>query len=835
MDVHPRPAYLYDAKPFRRSSPSAEACLFPISPLMMKTHATALVLVSLLASLPLAGQNPPPAPPPAPVVVPTGQTGAQAAAAAMGKNVTNDQIADAIKKSGLSQAQVQERLKAAGYDPSLASPFFGETGAAGAASGAQTGAFAQALASLGLLADPSGKPDAEQEKPRENDAKPIARVGGVFGRDVFTRANTAFDPITSGPVDPAYRLGVGDQVQLVVTGQVELAYLLELRRDGTVIIPQVGQISVAGLTLEGARTVLKSRMAQSYSGLNTGEARLDLSIGRIRSNAVFVIGEVEQPGAIQVNALSTVFHAIARAGGPTDRGSFRGIEVRRGGQVIRRLDLYNYLLKGDATDDIRTEQGDVIYIPLSNRNVAIMGAVRRPRIFELKGNEGFKDLLNFAGGLLAVASVERVQIDRVLPPERRAPGMERVKVDVQLKGDLDSLGRVPLIDGDIVTVFGIGDVRRNVVTLTGEVYQPGEYELRDKMTLGQLLQRSQGMLPWALGDRVKVVRQIPLTGRTELFSVDATGAGRDFPLQEFDGVEVLDGRTAFPSGRIVVSGAVNRPNVRAFSENESLRDAIERSGGFTEEAQWVDVSRRRVGATYSDTTSIVLSLPVDAQFATSAAAGKFILQRDDRIFVRSSPGFRSQRMVEVRGEFKYQGEFAITENNDRIRDVITRAGGILPSAYPESFSLRRGGRRVAIDFVRVMRGDDAHNIFVQAGDLLSVDINPRTVLVTGAVDRTTLVKFDRGRSVQDYIELAGGPAERGQASKAVVSYPSGLSKRVKRVALFFRTSPEVVAGSTITVPEKPESKTSASEIFTRALSMASTIASLAIAYAAITK
>lgn len=891
---------------------------------MMK-RASVLAVVSFVLCLPLAAQNPP-APPPAPVVVPTAPTAAQAAAAGMGKTVSNDQIADAIKKSGLSQAQVQERLKSAGYDPSLASPFFaaqqGQPGAPGVPASAQTDAFAKALSSLGILTESTDKPDAEQEKTQASDARQVNRVGGIFGREIFNNASTAFDPITSGPVDAAYRLGVGDQLQLVITGQVELAYQLDLRRDGTVIIPQVGQVSIAGLTLESARTVLKSRMAQSYSGLSSGEARLDLSIGKIRSNAIFVIGEVSQPGAMQVNALSTVFHALARAGGPSDRGSFRSIEVRRGGQVIQRLDLYDYLLKGDASQDIRTEQGDVIYVPLSARNVAVVGAVRRPRIFELKGSEGFSDLLNFAGGLLAVASVERVQIDRILPADRRAPGVERVKVDVQLKGDLDSLARVPLLDGDIVTVFGIGDTRRNIVSIRGEVFQPGDYELHDKMTLGQLLQRTQGMLPWALGDRVKVIRQIPMTGRTELFNVDALGAGRDFALQEFDAIEVLDSRIAFPSGRIVVSGAVHLPGIRAFSENEtlrdaleraggmqpwaigdrvkivrhipltgrtellnvdaigggasfvlqlddeievldsryefpggiisvsgavnspstrgysaneSLRDAIERSGGFAEWAQWVDVSRRRIGAAYSDTTSIVFTFAADAQFATSPAVSAFKLQRDDRIFVRSAPGFRAQRSVEVAGQFTYPGTYTINENRDRIRDLIRKAGGVLPSAYPESFSLRRGGHRVAIDYDRIMHGDDAHNIFVQAGDQLSIDVNPRTVLVTGAVDRTTLVKYDRGRSVQEYIELAGGPSERGQALKAVVAYPSGLSKRVRRVALFFHTSPEVLAGSTITVPEKPESKTSASDIWARVLTTATAISSIAITYVALKK
>lgn len=801
----------------------------------------ALFACALSASIafPLSAQNPPPAPPVAPVVVPTAPTAAQQAAAGIGKNVSNEQIADAIKRSGMTQQQIQARLQAAGYDPSLASPFFGEAqaGAPGAPTTAQATSFAQALSSLGILTpDASDKPEPEQETPRDNDARRAGGAGGVFGREIFSRASTAFDPITSGPVDPAYRLGIGDALQLVVTGQVELAYQLELRRDGTVIIPQVGQIAIAGLTLDGARAVLKQRMAQSYSGLNDGEARLDLSISRIRSNAIFVIGEVTNPGAIQVNALGTVFHALARAGGPSDRGSFRAIEVRRGGQVIRRLDLYDYLLKGDAKDDIRTEQGDVIYVPLATRNVAVMGAVRRPRIFELKQGEGFKDLLNFAGGLLASASVERVQIDRVLPAERRAPGLERVKVDVQLKGDLDSLARVPLLDNDIVTVFAIGGTRRNVVTIGGEVYQPGEYELRDKMTLGVLLQRTQGMLPWALGDRVKIVRQIPLTGRSELFSVDALSEqGRNFELQEFDAVEVLDGRLVYPSGTVSVEGEVNRPSSRGYVENETLGDAIERAGGFTERAQSITLARRKVGAVYSDTTSQVFTFVAGSAFNASPAARAFKLEREDRIIVRSSPGYRGQRFVSVSGEFVQPGSYPITENVDRVRDVVQRAGGALPAAYAQSFRLVRGGRDVAVDFARALRGDEANNLLLQAGDELTIAPNPRTVSVVGAVTRPVLVKYEPGRSVSDYVELAGGPTERGRLKRTTVSYPDGTAKRVRSVAFFFHTSPPVLAGSVINVGEKPESKSTSNETWARIFGTTSALASLILAYAAVTK
>ena len=537
---------------------------------------------------------------------------------------------------------------------------------------------------------------------------------------------------------------------------------------------------------------------------------------------------------MQVNALATVFHAIARAGGPTDRGLFRDIEVRRGGKVIEKLDLYEYLLRGDASGDIRLEQGDVVYVPLNRRVVAVMGAVRRPRIFELRDSEGFDDLLRFAGGLLPVASVDRVQIDRMVPPEQRAPGFERVKVDIELKGRLDSLAKIKLLDGDIVSVFSIGDLRRNVVSVTGQIFQPGEYELRPKMTLGRLVDGAQGLMPWALSDRVKVVRQKALSGHAELFSIDlTTKAGRDFELEEFDAVEVLDGRLAFPSGQISVEGAVNAPAARPWVEHESLRDAIERSGGFREDAQFVEVYRRRLGTVYSDTTSIRYQFAVASSHVLDASGATLVLDRDDRVVVFSSPGYRAQRFATVDGQFKYPGSYAITENVDRLRDLVLRAGDVLPGAYSEGFHLVRGGKPVAVDFAAAMRGDQAQNLPLLGGDILTVDRDPRTVLVTGAVSRASLVRYRAGFSVHDYIELAGGPTEKGNASRAVVEYPSGVSKRVTRVAFLFHSSPDVVSGATIIVPEKEQSTTSSAEIWGRVFAASSAVATLILAFVAV--
>jgi polysaccharide export outer membrane protein len=798
-----------------------------------------------LCSLVLRAQNPPPTPPAqppvaAPVVVtpPQGTAAQQAAQQATGRPVTPEQIGNAIRQSGLNQEQIQARLRQAGYDPALADPFFGggRGGAGQAAAGAAGNSeFAQALQSLGLLSVPTNDAKAE-ETPRISPDNLSPRIGGVFGREVFNRSATVFDPVTSGPVDAAYRLGIGDQLQLVVTGQLELAYGLEVRRDGTVIVPQVGQISLAGLTLEAARAFLRERMGRSYSSLNTGDARLDLSISRLRSNAVFVIGEVESPGAYQVNGLATVFQAVARAGGPSDRGSFRNIEVRRANKVIQRLDLYDYLLRGDASGDIRLEQGDQIYIPLNKRVVAVMGNVRRPRIFELRDNEGFGDLLEFAGGFLATASLDRVRIDRILPPSQRQPGRERVQVDVELHGNIDSLSRVPLLDGDIISVLAIGNLRRNVVTISGQVFQQGQFELRPAMTLSDLIADAQGLLPWALSDRIKVIRSLPLSGRSIIHNVDvSTSPGRSFLMEEFDAVEVLDARVGFPGGMVSVEGAVNAPGGRAFVERETLRDAIERAGGVREEAQKINVFRRRVGPTYNDTTSIRFEFAVPTDFVRDTSLRNFLLERDDRVVVLASPGYRAQRFATVTGNFKYPGAYAITENVDRVRDLIHRAGDALPGSYPASFRLSRGGLDVSIDYTRVMAGDESHNIQILAGDNVTIEHDPNTVKVTGAVIRSSLIRFRPGLSLQDYVELAGGPTDRADQGKAVVQYPSGIARRVRRVGFFFHTSPEVISGSTITVPERPASTGSASDTWQRVFASATALASLVLAYAAVTR
>jgi polysaccharide biosynthesis/export protein len=893
-----------------------------------------VALCALLAIPVCASAQQPPTPPPAqpPAAPPVAKAPESSLPGTASKPMSNEQISDALKNSGLTADQLKQRLKTGGYDPSIADPFLvpaaptsSVPGAPGAPTTAESAALSKALVDLGI-AKPTPA-DEKKDKPqnaKEDEANPAnasAPHSAVFGKDIFSHSASTFDPVTSGPVDPSYRVGIGDQLQLVITGQVEFVNQLDIRRDGTVLVPQVGQIPIAGLTLDGARAMLRTRLATAYAGLEDGRTRIDLTLSRVRSNAVWVIGDVENPGAYQVNALATIFHAVARAGGPTSRGSFRAIELRRAGQTIRTVDLYDYLLRGDATADVRTEQGDVIFVPLNHRAVAISGAVRRPAIYELKPGEGFSDLVGFAGGFVASAATDRVQVDRVLPAEQRKPGYDRVKIDIPLHGTMDSLVNFPLKDADVISVFSIGDLRRNVVSISGAVFQPGEFQYEPGLTVDQLVAKAQGLLPSAMPDRVKLRRPIAATGRNETISLNLNDStARRFVLNEFDEVLVLDGRVAYPSGTAVIGGAVRNPYTGPYTENtklrdlvdlaggfaeyalidrikverpvfetgrseffsvdfrtdsgkafavhrddritvldartafptrtisvsgavvtggstpyverETLKDAIELAGGLREEAQYVDVARRKFGYMYSDTTSTVFHFALDRLGVEKPGIAQFVLQPDDYITVRAAPGFRSQRFITLQGMFAYPGTYAITENQDRIAALVARAGGKLPGAYDQSFQLTRDGKLVAMDLEKALRGDRTNDVLLQSGDVITIGADPRTVAVTGAVARPSLIVYRPGLSVQEYIELAGGPSDHGDTKHAVVAYPSGFARRVRSRLGIVYSQPEVVSGSVISVPEKPAS-TGSSDLMGKALAAISTIASLAVTWAAI--
>lgn len=829
----------------------------------------------------------------------------EAAEARLGRDVSQQEILERLRRSGLSRDEARRRLREAGYDPDLLDPYFdrlgrrGEAAGAGEAEGLPTGGpFVQALSDLGLLTPgmvggedgrdagrrlrPGPRPDTgERVRP---DTAPGAEQ--VFGRAVFARSTDQFEAIRTGPVDSGYRLGPGDHLVLVITGDVEQAYTLEVTREGFIVIPDVGRVSVNGLTLSQLRDVLFQRLGEVYSGVRRGEGQstfFNVSLGELRTNQVFLIGEVERPGSYQVSSVSTVFNALYAAGGPTRLGSFRRVKVRRGGEVVREVDLYEYLLEGNSEDDVRLEQGDVVFVPRAERQVRVEGEVARPATYELVEGETLEDLMRFAGGLRPEAARRRVQIDRILPPEERTPGRSRKLIDVRLAPVLAGEASVPLKNGDVVEVFAVSERRRDRVAVRGAVHQPGQYELRDRMTVWDLIEEAGGLTPEAVRSRAQIVGVRPEDGSLtmETLSLERDSAGRpveDVPLQEFDEVLVYSRERLRQPASVSISGWVQEPGTYPLAEGMTVKDLVLAAGGLREGAyvRRAEVSRLNRGQEWSDSISRVLEVPVDSTYVFAreaegdtvrAPAGRMVesfdLRAFDRVYIRRSPGFEVPRDVVVTGQVRFPGEYALTSRRDRLTDVLERAGGLTPNAYPEGFQLwrpevpapetgrgqrhevgidttrrmedaaremtadsLRGSRtdtaraariaarqadetgartRVGVSLPRAMADPDGRaNVLVEPGDSLHVPRYQPTVTVRGAVGVPTKVLWREGAGLSYYINRAGGFAQNADEDRTRVRFANGDVATKGGGFLFFSGSvPDPDPGSEITVPPEP--------------------------------
>src|SRR6266550_946279 len=401
----------------------------------------------------------------------------------------SDMVRSRISQSGLTPDQIRARLSASGYPATLLDSYLSTSSA-----GAAIAPSAQELAALQALGLPA---PSSQLLPFDTGLVRSARTqpSEVFGVDVFQRTTTQFLPLLAGPVPADYKLGPGDNLVLILTGDVELTYSLPVTREGFVLIPQVGQVHVANLTLDQLRDVLYTRLGRVYSGVRRGAnatTRFDVTVANVRANQVYVIGEVSQPGAYQISSLGTVFTALYAAGGVTELAKLRGVEVRRLGKTVATLDLYDYLLRGDTRADVRLETGDVVFVPIHESRVRLTGAVLRPAIYETKSGETLADMIAAAGGFRPNAALERIKVQRILPADARtAQTTVRVTIDVPMPNA--AIPRFRLEDGDVVQVDSLeAAAEQYTVAITGMVQQPGTYPWRPGITLRQLMVLARG-------------------------------------------------------------------------------------------------------------------------------------------------------------------------------------------------------------------------------------------------------------------------------------------------------------------------------------------------------
>src|SRR3989440_930120 len=706
-----------------------------------------LVLAGLLGVAGLgAAQNPPP---------PSQAQGALERAIEQNPGLA-DVLRQRIQQSGLTPEQVRARLQAGGYPSNLLDPYLSSTPLG---QGAPTPGVQEltAIQALGL------EPIAVRVDSLPVDTGLISSGRGegggrsrVFGVDVFRRTATQFMPLLSGPVPADYKLGAGDVMVLILTGDVELAYTLQITREGFVLIPQVGQVYVSNLTLDQLRDVLYQRLGRVYSGVKRSAGattRFDVSVANVRVNQVYVVGEVAQPGAYRISSLGTVLTALYAAGGVTERANMRGIEIQRLSKTVATLDLYECLFRGDTRNDVRLETGDVVFVPVHGTRVQISGAVLRPAIYELGPSESLADLLRVAGGFRPDAELRRIAIHRILLAGSRGPGpVLRTVVDVALplassstKGSAVHPGEDPM-SGVIIPTVGLQDGDSVVVDLVpslggsyyvaiaGMVIKPGQYPWHPGMTLRELVLLARG------------------------------------------------------------------PRVGAYlKEAEIARLPEDRAKG-----QLATTIREPMDSTYlfeRDSLGRFVGPPGPATLGSGAPEVQ--LQPYDNVLILRQPEWDFQRTVVVIGEVRYPGTYSLRTKTERLADIINRSGGLTSQAYADGIRFVRGTGgigRINVNLTRALRDTNSrYNIILQSADSIHVPEYQPSVKVLGAVNSPGSVLWEQGRDLDYYLSSAGGFTYRADKGRVNVRYANG-EVRTKRKTLFFSSVPKPGPGSEVFVP-----------------------------------
>lgn len=653
----------------------------------------------------------------------------------------------------------------------------------------------------------------------------------IFGLDAFRRATTLFDPNLTGPVDANYRLGPGDNLVLVLTGDVEAAYQLEVTREGFIVVPQVGQLFVNNLTLAQLEDLLYSRLGRVYSGVRRGPGattRFSISPSRLRSNQIFVHGDVMRPGSHRISSAGTAMTALYAAGGPTDDGSLRNVEIRRGGRLVETLDVYDYLLRGDASRDIRLQNGDVVFVPIHGPRVRVVGEIARPATYELKDAETLDDAVRFAGGFRATASRARIQVERILPPEMRSPGRDRVVVDVAPTGPDGRPPAVPMFAGDVVRVFPVATRVRNRVIVRGNVWSPGPQGIQPGASrLSDVLRTAGGVKPDTYLGHVLISRLQPDSTRIQYRAtlLDTLGnVANDMAILEDDEIRVFSQSEFREPAYVAITGAVQQSGRFPYREGMTVRDLVLLAGGLQRsalltEAEIARLPRDRTGGRTAETfripldSSYIFDRSADGRYAgppgLPAPAGntpEVVLQPYDNVLIMEQPDWDLQRTVAVYGEVRYPGRYALQNKSERVADVIRRAGGVTREAYADGVAFHRERNatgRIGIDLARVLRSaGHRDNLILQDGDSIFIPRFSGVVFVDGEVNSPVAVAYVPGQDIQYYVRAAGGPAAKADVSRAYVTQPNGKVEAVVRRPFAPDANPRPRAGARVFVPER---------------------------------
>ena len=679
----------------------------------------------------------------------------------------------------------------------------------------------------------------------------LAREDQVFGRNIFNTRNLTFEPSVNLATPANYRLGPGDEVIIDIWGASQNTIRQQISPEGTINIQKIGPVNLSGMTVSAANDYLKGALNKIYNGLNnttdpTSDIRLTL--GNIRTIQINVMGEVVQPGTYALSSFSTVFHALYRAGGVSDIGSLRNVQLVRNGKNIATIDVYEFIMKGNTQDDIRLQEGDVVIVPAYDVLVKISGKVKRPMRFEMKKDENLATLIKYAGGFEADAYTRSLRVVRQNGEE----------YEVNTVKDMD-YSIYTMRNGDVVTAEAILNRFTNKLEIRGAVYRPGIYQLSGKLnTIRELVHEAQGLTGDAFLNRAVLYRQREdLTSEVVQIDIKSImdGTSPNLALMKNDILYIPSIHDLEDRGNVTVHGEVAHPDSYPYADNMTLEDLIIQAGGLKEAASTVriDVSRRIKNprsTADNDTIGQMYTFSLKDGFVIDGQPG-FILQPYDEVYVRRSPGYQAQQNVVIDGEILFGGNYAMTNREERLSDLVNKAGGPTSLAYLRGAKLTRvasaGEKKRMGDVIRLMSrqlgeamidslgigvedtftvGIDLEkaltnpkgsaDLVLREGDVVFIPKNTNTVTINGAVMVPNTVSYMKGKDVDYYLNQAGGYSDNARKSKKFIVYMNGQVTKVKGSG-----KKQIEPGCEIIVPSKAKKKGNIANILGYATSFSS--------------
>lgn len=653
----------------------------------------------------------------------------------------------------------------------------------------------------------------------------------LFGVELFENTNLSFEPDLRMPTPRDYTIGPDDELLLNIYGLNVSQQTLKVSPEGTVSVRYAGVVSVSGLSVEAAISLLQSRLTKFYPGLQTGKTKIQLTLGNIRSIRVILIGAVNRPGTYTLPSLASFYNALHVSGGPAENGSFRNIELIRDNKILLVADLYDFLVRGNQSANIRLQDNDVIRVPFAKMLVTVKGEINRPGIFEVKPSESLADVFEFAGSFKSKAFKGRITGNRY-------SDFDRGVIDVSG----DSLKTFKPHNGDEYIIDSLINRYNNRVIVTGAVFKPGQYALDKGMTLQELIKKAQGLKEDVFAGSALVVRTRQDLSK-EYLSVDLRSllnAGMpDLIMQKEDSVHVASIFDLRDSAVVTINGAVRNPGIFRYEDSLSLRSLIIKAGGYKDEGTGtgIEISRRKRDILVNKSGSKIVELiHLDASKDLSQTTD-ITLQPFDIITIKEDPYYKKQISVKITGEVLMPAVYTLQSREERLSSIIQRSGGLLYTANiqgakllrqrkdkvdtsevrrllrtlkkdtsaGEDSTVARTVREVAIDLGFIIKHPGSlDDITLEEGDELVIPRINNTVSVNGEVFKPLDIMYEKGKKMRDYLSDAGGVTLSGKRTRAFVIYANGRSAKIRHIMGIFPRYPKITPGSNIFVPERPK-------------------------------